>query len=457
MLFLKNRYIIDIMSVSIEFQIAGLVYTLILCAAFFRKVKWDSVQNRIYKVLLLVTVAVLTLDIASVISIDHRDTVPLLNAFLSKAYIVVMDLFIYTIDLYAISCATNRKLSPVMKKIKTGVIALISSMTLVAIIFSIINTLYYSGYGRRIYSYGPPSDLTYVFSTFSVAFVIFILLLNVRHMRIAQLFSILSFCIMEGVIAIVQMFNKELLLVGFGSAATVFIMYFTVENPDAQTINRLSHANKRARELIRFFTTSSGTRKSVDIASTTTKIFPNVCVMVFDIVDFLKFSNRMGIERLSKYLSAFFEKVDSAADSFKVEKFKNFGSFYCALSGAPEENPASASEMVHFAIEVLNILKRTNAQNGMNLQIKIGIASGPLVVDLVSNQNLVYNICGQPTMMADILRVNASPNSIHVSESVYAQLNDTYDFTEAEDLEVEGGGTIKNWQLDIGGGDKSIV
>ena len=440
------------MPVSIEFQIAGLIFTIILCVAFFRKVKWDSVQNRIYKALLIAALIVIALDIVSVFSIDHRDTAPLLNAILSKAYIVAMDIYIYTIDLYAISCATNRKLSPALKKAKTILLGFVTAVTLAVIGLSLANTLYYSGYGRQVYSYGPPSDLTYMYSSFSVALVTLVLLMNARHMRIAQLFSILSFCIMEGIIAIVQMFNKELLLVGFGTSVTVFIMYFTVENPDSQTITRLSQANKRARDLIRFYSTATGGRKSLDSAHTATKLFQNVCVMVFDLVDFAKFSNRMGIERLAKYLNGVFEKIDSAADNYKVEKLKNFGSFYTAVSGVTTEGETGVSEMVRFAMDILNILKRTNAQNGMNLQFKIGIASGPVVIDMVSNQNFIVIAWGRPLVMAEQLRATSVPNAIHVSESVYAQLSNAYDFKEAPQIEVDGSEAIKSWLIEDWGG-----
>ena len=441
------------MPVSIEFQIAGLIYTIILCVAFFRKVKWDSPQNRIYKGLLIVTIAEISLDIVSVISINHRDSHPFLNDVLSKGYLVVMNSFIYTVGLYAISCATNRKLPPILKKLKTALIALHSALLLAIFALIMANTLYYSGYGRSVYSYGIPSDLTYMFSTLSVALVTFVLLLNIRHMRPAQLFSILSFCIMEGIIAIVQMFNKELLLVGFGSAATVFIMYFTVENPDAQTISRLSQANKRAREMLKFYSTTAGSHKSVDATISTPKLFSNVCALVLDMVDFTKFANRMGIERLTKYMSGFFEKVDSASDSFRIEKFKSFGSYYTAISGVQNDGDYSGvSEMVHFAIEILNILKKTNAQSGMNLQLKIGIASGSAVLDLMGNQNLIMNAWGQPLILADALRAKGLPNTITVSESVYAQLNELYDFDETPEVDIEGIGKVRSWQLDVGGG-----
>ncbi|MBO7121861.1 MAG: adenylate/guanylate cyclase domain-containing protein [Treponema sp.] len=440
------------MPISIEFQIAGLVFTIILAFAFFKKVKWDSLQNRIYKVLILLVLVLLSLDIASVISIDNRDEYPIINAILSKAYLIVMLYYIYCIDVYAISCTMSNKLPEYRKKIKQGVIVFLGIATLVITGLICINTLYYNGYGRKLYSYGFPSDLIYIFSTFSVAFVIFIMMLNFRNIQLSKMFSILSFCIMEGIIAIAQLFNKELLLVGFGCSATLFIMYFTVENPDAQTISRLSHANKRARELLKFYTTMSGSRKNIDTSSSTTSLFPNVCVMVLDVVDFSKFSNRMGIERLAKYLSSLFEKIESASDSFRVEKLRSFGSFYMAVSGVNSENDASATEMVHFAIEILNILKKTNTQSGMNLQLRIGIASGPIVVDLMGNQNFIFNAWGQPMALADALHKNCLPNTINVSESVYSQLKELYDFEAAPETELEGVGKIRSWQLEPLGG-----
>ena len=193
-------------------------------------------------------------------------------------------------------------------------------------------------------------------------------------------------------------------------------------------------------------------RKGIETAASTTTLFQNVCIMIIDMVDFSKFSNRMGIERLSKYLTAFYEKVDSAADSFRVEKFRSFGSFYTAISGVSKDNSSGSAEMVRFAVEILNKLKKTNAQNGMNLQLTIGIACGPVVVDLVSSQNFIFNAWGQPMILAEALHQTAASNSIHVSESVYAQLNDTYDFTETPEIEIEGMGKIRTWQLDTGGG-----
>ncbi len=449
------------MSVSIEFQIAGLVYIVIIAAAFFRKVKWDSLQNRIYKFLLLAVFVVLALDVASVISINHRDEYPFINDILSKAYLVAMLSYIYGIDAYAVVCTMNKNLPEYRKKIKEGVIIFLGVVALVIVSLIFSNTLFYTGYGRKLYSYGLPSDLIYIFSTFSVAFVIFVMMLNFRNIQRSKMLSILSFCIMEGIIAIVQMFNKELLLVGFGCSVTLFIMYFTVENPDAQTISRLSHANKRAREMLKFYSTSSLNRKSLDNVEKTNTYFQEACVLSLDIVDFARFANRMGIERFSKYLTSFYEKIDGAADTFNIEKLKVVGTSYMAVAGIPEENRSSASELIHFALEILSMLKKSNDSNGMNLQVRIGIASGPFVASLIGNQNFIYNAWSSAINFAERLQQSSTPNAIHISEEVYQQLKELYKFEELPEQEYEGMGHQKTWLLEsvrsVGGGYKQLV
>ena len=442
------------MSVSIEFQIAGLIYIVILTFAFFKKVKWDSLPNRLYKLLLLITFLVLAFDIASVISINHRDEYPLLNDILSKGYLIAMLLYIYAIDSYAVATTMNKGIPVYRRKIKEGVIIFLGVVVLVIIGLICANTLYYSGYGRQIFSYGLPSDLIYVFSTFSVAFVLFVMMLNFKHVPLSKLLSILSFCFMEGTIAFVQMFNRELLLVSFGCAVTLFIMYFTVENPDAQTISRLSHANKRARELLKFYSTSTLSRKSMDSLEKTNSFFQEACVLSLDVVDFARFSNRMGIERFSKYLSSFYDRIDGAAETFNIEKLKIVGSSYMAVAGIPEENRSSASELIHFAMEILNMLKKSNDSNGMNLQVRIGIASGPFVANLVGTQNFVFNAWSSAMSFAERLQQSAQANSIHVSEDVFLQLKDLYKFEEVPEAEYEGLGRQKTYTFEWGGGYK---
>ena len=89
------------------------------------------------------------------------------------------------------------------------------------------------------------------------------------------------------------------------------------------------------------------------------------------------------------------------------------------------------------------------------MQIRIGIASGPFVANLVGTQNFVYNAWSASIAFAERLQQTCSPNSIHVSEDVYNQLKELYKFEEVPEMEYEGLGHQKTWLLDsVRGGYK---
>ncbi len=76
------------MNYNIQFQIAGWIIIALLAIIFFSKKRWQSTQNTIYRVLLVVTLLELTFDIVSVITISNRDHIsPALNYFFSVGYI----------------------------------------------------------------------------------------------------------------------------------------------------------------------------------------------------------------------------------------------------------------------------------------------------------------------------------------------------------------------------------
>ncbi len=437
------------MPIQIEFQIAGLITTAILLMVFVRRIKWTSPQNTTYKILLTLTFFINIVDILSVSLIDNRDIYPVLNNFAGKLYLLLMLCYIVAIDCYAMICTIDKKISPGRKKVKIFIMVMIGVAAVLVAILICTTTLHFAGYKRATYSYGFPSDLIYVFSTCSVVYVIITLLVNVRHIRFSKMLSIFSFCVMEGVIAIVQMFNKELLLVSFGCSMTVFIMYFTVENPDAQAVSRLFKANRRARDLLRNVSISSMNGGIMDSSDLVRKVFPDATILVIDVVDYIGFSNRMGIERFTKYLNSIVEKIDTICDGFNIEKIRNIGPGYLAVAGIPYEFNSNVSEMMRFAVEIMNIVKKTNLSSGMNLQFRIGMANGPVLAELVGKQSFIYNIYGPVCTMAMMLQNTAAPNTIHVSENVYDRLNGRYKFVEAEEHNFESVGCVKTYALEF--------
>lgn len=435
------------MPYNIEFQIAGFVVVSILTVVFFSKKRWSSLQNSIYRVLLVTTVIELALDIISVITITERDKVPKLNTFCSYAYLIFMLSYIYCCDLYTISNCIYDGIPLWRKKMKIAESILITAFFLAACTVIITTKLLYGGEGKFIYSYGVPSDTVYVFSTVSVVFAIILLLCNRTKIPPARQLSIYTFCIMEGIVALVQMFNKQLLIVGFGSATAVLIMYFTLENPDMHLIDRLNKVNKRSNDLLLNILPAPIANKLQNSKATFTQTFNDVTVLFLDIVGFSKLANEIGTERIVLLLNDFFTQMDDLLDNYKIEKIKTIGDAYMTAAGIPEQYETNCEETIRFALASLDLLEQFNKENNTAIQVRIGINSGPVVAGIIGKKKFIYDLWGINVNLASRMESYGTPGRIHVSKGTYEKLKNTYSFEKQLPINIKGFGLLETYLL----------
>ena len=433
------------MPYNIEFQIAGLIVVLILLVVFFAKERFHSLQNSIYRALLIITVVELILDIASVISITNRELCPRLNNFLSKGYLIAMLAYIACIGLYTLANTPYSgmpKWRRTSKQIQAGVIII---GLIVSCVLVLTRELLYGGEGKFIYSYGPASDTVYMFSTISVIYVVIVLLINIRNIPPAKQLSIYSFCIMEGIVAIVQMFNKELLIIGFGTAATIMIMYFTIENPDMKMIKALNNANKKNRELLLNILPESVADRLKDSNSTFTEQFNDVTIMFLDLVNFSKLSNDIGSQKIVVLLNKFFSQIDDLLSVFRVEKIKTMGDSYMAAAGIPDYYEENHEEMLRFAFAVLKLLEGFNKRNGTSIQVRIGLNTGPVVAGIIGKKKFIYDLWGEAVNLASRMESYGVPDRINVSPYLAKKLEPNHTLEAQPVTNIKGFGEMETY------------
>lgn len=436
------------MHYNIQLQAAGFIVCTILTVVFFSKKRYNSLQNRIYRIVLVMASIELLFDIASVITIMKRDKYPSLNTVISKGYLVAMLLWIHSVGLYALSNTITGKMNRFRKAEKITAYAVILLALLYSLFVVFTNELYYGQNGDFVYSYGKPSDAVYFYSTLSVVFVIIIMLSNIKIVPITKQLSIYSFCVMEGMVAIVQMFNKELLLVGFGSAVAVMIMYFTLENPDMKMIDELDKANKKANDLLlNILPHSVASRLYID-GSTFTQQFSNITIMFMDIVGFTNLSNQIGAVRIVKLLNMFFSRIDELLENYRIEKIKTIGDAYMVAAGVPEYYEDNCEEVIRFAEDVLLLLKRFNKENGTNMQVRIGVNMGFVVAGIIGKKKFIYDLWGEAVNLASRMESCGKPGKMNVSPSVHQKLMDKYHFTEQGAVDVKGFGPMHTYILE---------
>ncbi len=441
--------IIKFMTYNIQLQVAGFITVLVLTIVFCSKKRWKSIQNSIFRILMFVTLLELALDAISVVTICHREQMPLVNMLLSKAYLVAMILYIYTIDIYTLSNTLYENISRRRLRAKQIVAGILTGGMLAANIVIVMKELLFGGEGVKVFSYGTPSDAVYIFSTASVVFVIATLIINHRHIPIQRQISIYSFCVMEGIVAIVQMFNKELLIVGFGSAMTILIMYFTLENPDMEIIAKLNEANKRSRDLLLNILPEKIADRLQQEQSTFTQEIPDASILFLDIVGFSSLSNKVGSVRIVKILNALFSNIDNLLGRHSVEKIKTIGDSYMAAAGVPTPYTNHCEEIIGFSKDILRLLKLFNQKYQIDLKIRIGINSGSVVAGIIGKKKFVYDLWGVSVNLASRMESYGEVNRINVSPSVYKKLKNSakIKFEELGERDIKGFGTMKMYAV----------
>lgn len=439
------------MNYNIEFQIASIIFVITVMVVFFSKKRWPSTANIVYRVVMFLTLATLLLDVCSVITITKyvggNKEIEFLNNLLSKLYLVVMLAYIATIDIYAVVNTIHKKKTNVHLTIKYIELAVIIMGLLVAIAIAIANPLLYGGEGKYIYSYGIPSDTVYVYSTASVIFVLSLLVYNIKKVSLKRLVPIITFSIMEGSVAIVQMFNKQLLVIGFGTAISCLIMYFALENPDMNMIDELNKANKRSRDLLLNILPLSIANKLEYDAKPFFEELDNVSIMFIDIVGFTKMCSEVGGTYLVKILNDFFGELDDLIANFKVEKIKTIGDAYMIAAGVPDSYDYNCQEIVKLARQILRLLTDFNRRKHTDLHVRIGINNGRVIAGVIGKKKFIYDLWGDSVNLASRLESNGETDRIHVSERVKYLLGDQCGYEPHPLVDMKGFGKLQTYLL----------
>jgi guanylate cyclase len=100
---------------------------------------------------------------------------------------------------------------------------------------------------------------------------------------------------------------------------------------------------------------------------------------------------------------------------------------------------AAAVEMQH-AVGLLGGLRRRG------LQVRVGIASGPITAGVIGEHRYTYDMWGDTVNMASRMESHGLPGQIQVAESTRTLLTTSLPWTERS-LEVKGKGQVRTFVL----------
>lgn len=170
--------------------------------------------------------------------------------------------------------------------------------------------------------------------------------------------------------------------------------------------------------------------------------FEQVSILFADIAGFTRFSAGKTPEAVVRILNQVFSAFDELTEKYALEKIKTIGDAYMVASGLPVPRADHLEALAEMALDMQAAMERVRQAAHVDLQLRIGINSGPVVAGIIGFKKFTYDLWGDTINVASRMETAGVAGRIQVSERVYAALKDKYRFEERGRIEIRGKGEM---------------
>ena len=172
-----------------------------------------------------------------------------------------------------------------------------------------------------------------------------------------------------------------------------------------------------------------------------------VSVMFADLCGFTALSRKTTPADLVSMLNGIFTAFDHIVEKHGVEKIKTIGDCYMLVGGIPLHRDDHAAAVADCALEMLAALAALNRETGTELQMRVGIHTGPVVAGVIGKIKFTYDLWGDTVNVASRMESSGQPGRVHISEQTEAQLRGRFPLEDRGFVECKGLGPVKTFFL----------
>jgi adenylate cyclase len=230
-----------------------------------------------------------------------------------------------------------------------------------------------------------------------------------------------------------------------GTVVFTLLALFAKQRQDA--LVGLRSAQARAENLLLNILPGSIAERLKDSPQTIADDFPAASVLFADVVDFTPRSTDLTAAEVVGLLDRLFGHFDELADRYGLEKIKTIGDAYMVAAGVPGPRPDHAHALAALALDMVAATRSDGAVGDLDLALRIGINSGPVVAGVIGRKRLLYDLWGDAVNTASRMESHGTADRIQITRATYELINDEFVCEYRGTVDVKGKGQVETWYL----------
>jgi guanylate cyclase len=175
--------------------------------------------------------------------------------------------------------------------------------------------------------------------------------------------------------------------------------------------------------------------------------FASASILFADVVDFTPLAQRLPPVELVGILDQLFSRFDVLVERHQLEKIKTIGDCYMAAAGVPTPHPDHARKAALLALEMRDVLATSAIAGQSDVELRIGINSGPVVAGVIGTKRFLYDLWGDAVNTASRMESHGTPGEIQITRATYELVKDEFDCRPRGTILVKGKGPMETWYL----------
>lgn len=174
--------------------------------------------------------------------------------------------------------------------------------------------------------------------------------------------------------------------------------------------------------------------------------YPSASILFADVAGFTPLAAGLEPAEVVELLNSVFTVFDDLVAECGLEKIKTIGDAYMVASGVPVPRDDHATAICALALEMRDRL-RTDTFAGRRIEMRIGIASGPVTAGIIGNQKFSYDLWGDTVNVASRMETTGIPGRIQITTSTRDLVSRYFETEERGLIDVKGRGQVRTWFL----------